>query len=217
VSSSVAAFAVFAALLAVTPGLDTMLVVRTAAVTGRTAGLAAVAGIALGCLVWAGASALGVTAVLTASRLAFEILRAAGVVYLCWIGVRALWHSRRRRPADVVESTVEAVDAVEAQRSTGAAFRTGLVTNLLNPKVGVFYLSVMPQFLPDGLNPLLGSLLLGGIHIAEGVVWLSFVVAIVGRARGWLQRPSVRRRLEQLTGVVFLGFGIRLAFERAPS
>jgi RhtB (resistance to homoserine/threonine) family protein len=210
--TSVAAFAVFAAVLAITPGLDTMLVVRAAAVTGRVAGLAAVAGIALGCLVWAIASALGVTAVLTASRVAFEVLRIAGVAYLCWLGVRALWHARRR-PATggLIDSTVE------AQPSILAAFRTGLVTNLLNPKVGVFYLSVMPQFLPEGLNPLLGSLVLGGIHIAEGIVWLSLVVAVVGRARGWLQRPAVRRRLEQLTGVVFLGFGVRLGFERAPS
>ncbi len=98
-----------------------------------------------------------------------------------------------------------------------AAFRTGLITNLLNPKVGVFYLSVMPQFLPEGLSPLLGSLSLGGIHIVEGIVWLSLVVVVAGRARGWLQRPAIRRRLEQLTGVVFLGFGVRLAFERAPS
>ena len=209
--TSVAAFAIFAAVLAITPGLDTMLVVRTAAATGRVAGLAAVAGIALGCLVWAFASALGVTAVLTASRLAFEVLRIVGVAYLCWLGARALWHARRPAADGVVASTVE------AQSSILPAFRTGLITNLLNPKVGVFYLSVMPQFLPGGLNPLPGSLALGGIHVAEGIVWLSLVVAVVGRARGWLQRPAVRRRLEQLTGVVFLGFGVRLAFERAPS
>src|SRR5262245_9157366 len=116
-----------------------MLVVRTAAVTGRAAGLAAVAGIALGCLVWAVASALGVTAVLTASRLAFEVLRAAGVVFLCWLGLRVLWPVRRPmsggdstveaatmgQAATTVEAatTAEAASAVEAQRSIGAAFR----------------------------------------------------------------------------------------------
>jgi RhtB (resistance to homoserine/threonine) family protein len=205
---SLAAFAVFAAVLTVTPGLDTMLVLRTAVVVGRRAGLAAVLGILLGCLVWAIASALGVTAILTASRLAFDALRIAGAIYLCWLGARALWLARRRRSA-VVEP------APQPERPVGAwaAFRTGLTTNLLNPKVGVFYLSVMPQFLPAGVDPLAGSMALGAIHVVEGLIWLSLVVLVVGRARGWLTRPAVKRRLEQVTGVVFLGFGVRLALD----
>ena len=206
---SLAAFAVFAAVLTVTPGLDTMLVLRTAAVTGRRAGLAAVAGICLGCLVWAVASALGVTAVIAASRLAFETLRIAGVVYLCWLGGRALWLARR-------PSSASTVDAGAPPAGAGRAFRTGLTTNLLNPKVGAFYLSVMPQFLPAGLDPLAGSLALGAIHVVEGLVWLTVVVLVVGRARRWLTRPAVTRRLEQLAGVVFLGFGLRLALDPGP-
>jgi threonine/homoserine/homoserine lactone efflux protein len=198
--SSVGAFAIFAAVLAITPGLDTMLVLRTAALGGRRAGLAAVAGIALGCLVWAVASALGVTAVLAASRLAFEVLRWAGVVYLCYLGVRALLR----------KSTVD-------PSPPAGGIRTGLTTNLLNPKVGVFYLSVMPQFLPAGLPVLAGSLLLGAIHIGLGAVWLTLLVLVSHRAAGLLKRPTVRRRLEQLSGVVFLGFGLRLALERAPT
>jgi RhtB (resistance to homoserine/threonine) family protein len=202
---SVWAFAVFAAVLTVTPGLDTMLVLRTTAVAGRRAGLAAVAGIALGCLAWAVASALGVTALLAASRLAFDVLRVAGVGYLCWLGIRALWQARNG-PAIVAQpSTVDS-----------HAFRTGLTTNLLNPKVGVFYLSVMPQFLPPGADPLLASVALGAIHVAEGLCWLSVVVLAVNRARGWLTRPAVKRRLEQLTGVAFLGFGLRLALQPGP-
>jgi len=203
------AFAVFAAVVAVTPGLDTMLVLRTAAVSGRRPGLAAVAGVALGCLVWAGASALGVTAVLTASQLAYDVLRVAGAVYLCWLGARTLW--RARKPSGPVpDADISTVD----QRRGVAAFRTGLTTNLLNPKVGVFYLSVMPQFLPSGLAPLPGSLALGAIHVAEGVIWLSLLVVAVGRARGWLTRPPIKRRLEQISGAVFIAFGLRLAVER---
>jgi threonine/homoserine/homoserine lactone efflux protein len=219
------AFTVFAAVLTVTPGLDTMLVLRTAAVVGRRAGLAAVLGILLGCLVWAVASALGVTAVLTASQLAFNVLRFAGAAYLCWLGARALWRARRRAAPHGVPSpdgsTSPASPACPDQdpaadsRSpgAGAAFRTGLTTNLLNPKVGVFYLSVMPQFLPSGVDPLAASLALGAIHVLEGLIWLSLIVLAVGRARGYLTRPGVRRRLEQLTGVVFLGFGVRLALD----
>jgi RhtB (resistance to homoserine/threonine) family protein len=204
---SVWAFAIFAAVLTVTPGLDTILVLRTTAVAGRRTGLAAATGIALGCLAWAAASALGVTALLAASRLAFDVLRVAGVAYLVWLGARALWHARRRTAVQpTVPSTVDP-----------HAFRTGLTTNLLNAKVGVFYLSVMPQFLPPGVNPLTASLALGAIHVVEGLIWLSLVVLAVNRARGWLGRPAVRRRLEQVTGVVFLAFGLRLALESGPS
>ena len=207
--SGIAAFAVFAAILTITPGLDTMLVLRTAAVSGRAAGIAAVTGVALGCLVWAVASAAGVTAVLAASRVAFEILRAAGVGYLLWLGGRALWQARRPFTGPSALPTAPA-------QSWGRALRTGFTTNLLNPKVGVFYLSVMPQFLPTGVNPLAGSLALGAIHIGEGFVWLTIVVLAVNLARGWLTRPTVRRRLEQFTGLVFIGFAVRLAADRAP-
>jgi threonine/homoserine/homoserine lactone efflux protein len=221
--TGIAAFAVFAAILAITPGLDTMLVLRTTAVSGRAAGIAAVTGVALGCLVWAVASAAGVTAVLAASRVAFEILRAAGVAYLFWLGGRALWHARRpdptpspAAPPPAAPSPAVPASAVPVQR-WGSALRTGFTTNLLNPKVGVFYLSVMPQFLPGGLSPLAGSLALGAIHIGEGFVWLSIVVLAVNLARGWLTRPTVRRRLEQCTGVVFIAFGVRLALNaRSP-
>jgi threonine/homoserine/homoserine lactone efflux protein len=245
--SSVGAFALFAAVLAITPGLDTMLVLRTTARRGRRVGLAAVAGVGLGCVVWVLASALGVTAVLAASRLAFEVLRVAGVGYLCWLGVRALWLSRRPvgpagtavRASPVAPTVAEVpvgpsvaavtgvsgasaapggLSTVESRGLTaGWALRTGFTTNLLNPKVGVFYLSVLPQFLPAGLGPLAGSLVLGAIHIGEGAVWLSVVVLAVNRFRGWFARPALARWLERLTGVVLLAFGLRLALDPPPA
>ncbi len=217
--SSLVAFALFAALLTITPGPDTLLVLRATAVGGRAAGIAAAVGINVGCLVWAVASAVGVTALVTTSRLAFEVLRIAGVAYLCWLGVRALWSARRRRPAARLagaDRTGGMAEPVGERWSTGRALRTGLTTNLLNPKIGAFYLSVLPQFLPDGMNPLGGSLLLALIHDVEGLLWLSALAFLVTRARAFLTRPSVRRRFEQVTGVVFIAFGVRLAVERAP-
>ncbi len=202
-------FAIFAAVVTITPGVDTLLVLRTAASAGRTAGFATVAGIVLGCLIWATVSALGVTAVLAASRLAFEILRAAGAAYLLWLGVRALWRSRQPVPSGHVGGV--------RRHSPVRAWRTGLTTNLLNPKVGAFYLSVMPAFLPPGVPALGGSLALGAIHAVEGMMWLTTLVLAVGRARAWLDRPTVARRLEAISGVVFVGFGLRLALEHAPA
>ncbi len=217
---SFVAFALFAAVVTITPGVDTMLVVRTSARSGRRAGVAAAAGIVVGCLIWAALSALGVTAVLTASRLAFEVLRAAGVAYLVFLGVRALWRARRPAVAvagaDPLFGAGAAAPPAPPARAAAAAARTGLTTNLLNPKVGAFYLSVMPAFLPAGVPALVGALGLGAIHAIEGLLWLSGLVLVVGRARAFLGRPTVARRLEQLTGVVFVAFGLRLAFERAP-
>jgi threonine/homoserine/homoserine lactone efflux protein len=205
---SLVAFAAVAAIVTVTPGVDTLLVLRTAAVGGRTAALAAGAGIGLGCLCWAAASALGLTALIAASRLAYDVLRWAGAAYLCWLGARALWRARGRA------STVD----VKERGSAGTpalALRTGLVNNLLNPKVGVFYLSMLPQFLPDGVNPLLASLAMAAIHNVEGMLWFVLLAFAVGRAGGLLARPAVRRRLDQLTAMVFIGFGVRLAVEGA--
>ena len=199
------AFAVFAAIVTITPGLDTMLVVRTAAVSGRAAAFAAAAGIMLGCLCWAVASALGITALVSASRVGYEILRWAGAGYLCYLGVRALW--RHRRP-----STVEG-DAGPQPVGRASAFRVGLTTNLLNPKIGAFYLSALPQFLPHGVAPLLASTALAMVHNVEGLIWFTGLVFLVGRAARVLSRPAVKRRLEQVAGVVFIGFGIRLVLE----
>jgi len=205
---SALAFAVFAAVITITPGLDTVLVLRTAAVDGRRPAFAAATGIALGCLCWASASALGITALLTASRLGYDILRWAGAAYLCWLGVRLWW--RARVPVDLAEVPVDAA----VTRGAVEAFRVGLTTNLLNPKVGVFYLSVLPQFLPDGVPPLLASAALGAVHVGEGLLWFAALITVVGRAGRWFSRPAVRRRLDQVSAVVFVGLGVRLAASR---
>ncbi|TYK46000.1 LysE family translocator [Actinomadura decatromicini] len=201
------AFAGVAALLTVTPGVDTMLVLRTTVTGGRRTGHLAAAGVVSGLVCWALASAAGLTAVLAASRIAFDVLRVAGACYLLWLGGQALWNARRGRAA--VED-----DADEPRLSGLTAFRTGLTTNLLNPKVGVFYLSLLPQFIPHGSPVFWTSMLFVAIHAAESLLWLAVIVGVARAARRALSRPAVRRRLQQVTGVAFIGFGIRLAVER---
>ncbi len=231
--ASVLAFAAFAALITIIPGLDTMLVVRAAALGGWRSGLAAGLGIGTGVLCWATASGLGITALLTASRVGYDVLRWLGAGYLCYLGVRALL----RKPVELAAvsfapSRGSVGGARLARRHLGrsgrsaiasqnpappalprGAFRTGLATNLLNPKIGVFYLSVLPQFIPHGVHPLLASVLLGLLHDVEGMIWFALLVLVVGRAAALLARPTVRRRLDQIAGLVFIGFGVRLAIE----
>lgn len=207
------AFALVAALLTITPGVDTALVIRNTLAGGRACGLRTSAGVCSGVVTWGVLSAAGVSAVLTASRAAYDVLRVAGAAYLLVLGVRTLLATRRsRRPAAAVADAPPQEQAPPAHAR--AAFRAGMLTNLLNPKVGVFYVTLLPQFIPAGAPVLPASLLLAGIHATEGIVWLAGVTLAVSRARAVMQRPSVRRGLERVTGVVLIGFGARVALER---
>jgi threonine/homoserine/homoserine lactone efflux protein len=198
------AFLVAASILTVTPGLDTALVLRTAAVTGpRPAGFAAL-GIALGCLVWGAMVSLGLGALLAASQLAYALLKWAGALYLLWLGAGLLL-----RPRGQADSGASAAEGNAAQ-----ALRRGLLTNLLNPKVGVFYVTFLPQFVPAGASVAGFSFLLAAIHVLLGLAWFALLIGAtvpLGRA---LSRPQVVRTLDRLTGGVFVAFGVKLALAR---
>jgi threonine/homoserine/homoserine lactone efflux protein len=199
------AFSVAAGLLTLTPGLDTALVLRTAAVEGpKRAGLAAI-GIGAGCLIWGAAAALGLAALLQASAMAFNILKWAGAAYLVWLGLGMLFKPRTQFV--VGAATADGGDAF-------AWLRKGFFTNLLNPKVGVFYVSFLPQFLPQGVAPAPFIFLLASLHVLMGLVWFAVLIAATRPIATALKRPAVVRWLDRATGVVFLGFGARLAFER---
>jgi threonine/homoserine/homoserine lactone efflux protein len=205
--SSFLVFLGVAALLTLSPGADTALVTRNALGRGRASALFTTFGICLGCLTHAIASSLGLSLVLARSREAYEIMKWAGALYLMYIGFRSLrqaWSGAAGAPPPSGDLT-------------GARLRSfleGLFTNLLNPKVALFYVTFLPQFV-DPARPVLGqSLLLASIHIAMGLVWLSFYAAFISRLSGVLLRPTVRRRFEAATGAVLIGLGIRLAVER---
>lgn len=201
----VLAFAGIAALVTVTPGSDTMLVIRSALVRGRRAGLLTVLGVCAGVFVHATASALGLSAVLVRSAGAFDLVKTAGAVYLVLLGVQSIRTALRGgSPA------APPAELLDARR----AFVEGLLNNVLNPKVAVFYLAFLPQFMTAGDPVLPRSILLAGIHFAEAAVWLTLVAVFVARIRGALARPRVRRALEGVTGLVLIGFGLKLATAR---
>ncbi|TWF93591.1 LysE family translocator [Saccharopolyspora dendranthemae] len=204
-SAALWGFTIVAVLGVMTPGLDTMLVLRHALLGGRRAGFTAVLGITTGCLVWGAAGIVGLTALLTASELAYTAVRVLGAAYLIWLGASALWKTLpRNRKAETPTKDAP------AGRS---AFRAGLMTNLLNPKVGVFYMSLLPQFLPTGPDASAWGALLVAIHLAAGLVWLPALVWTAGRARAFFQRERVRRWMDRLTATVLLGLGAKLAAE----
>lgn len=205
VTAAVLGFAVVAAALTVTPGLDTALVLRAALTRSRGEAAATAAGIVAGLFVWGAAAAVGVSALLATSQLAYDLLRWAGAAYLVWFGLRLL--VRAIRPQATIDGAAGAADP-----SSWRAARLGLTTNLLNPKVGVFYAALLPQFLPAGSDPLLVGLLLAGVHAVLSVAWFALLIGLASGFSRWLRRPGTVRAIDGVTGVTLVGFGVRLAF-----
>lgn len=201
---SLLAFTLAAALITVTPGLDTALVLRTAAVEGGRRALLAGLGICLGCLGWGAIVALGLGALLAASRLAYTILRFGGAAYLVWLGVQLL-----AKPRNGLGET--------GFRSAGSGLawlRRGFLTNMLNPKVGVFYVSFLPQFVPAGADVPAITFLLAVIHSGLGLLWFLLLIGATRPLSRALRNPVTVRALDRLTGGVFLLFAARLALSR---
>ncbi|MBU2665448.1 LysE family transporter [Actinoplanes bogorensis] len=309
-------FVLVVGLLTLTPGLDTALILRTATIQSARSAWGVVLGIQTGTLAWGILASAGITALLTASQLAYDVVRWTGAAYLIWMGARMLWSTRHPRrttvtpsphqtiiePADtqhraapsqppnsaawheassgapdgphtpssptphdvstgapdgpptssspashelppdapdgpptpsspashelppdapdgrgITSSRSDALpsDALPSGRRGGfvSGWRRGLLTNLLNPKMGAFYVALLPQFIPSGASPLLYGVLLAGVHVALGLIWSTVLVTAARRLRTLLRRPRARRVLDRITGVVIVGFGLRLATE----
>ena len=208
VTAAILAFAVVAGLMTLVPGIDTALVLRTSITQGQARAFAAAAGISVGVLVWGIAAALGVSALLAASQLAFDVLRWVGAGYVAWLGITLIMRASRGAHVDL--------DAGSANReSAWTGFRRGLLTNLLNPKIGVFYVALLPQFLPDDVPAVLGGALLALVHVVEGMTWFTLLIVATQALRAWLGRPAVQAWIDRITGAVLIGFGIKLALSRA--
>lgn len=203
VAQPLIAFLAAAGLLTLTPGVDTAMVLRAATVEGRRPAVLAAIGIGLGCLIWGAAVALGLGALITASPVAFLGLKWAGTAYLLYLGAKLIWKPRRMLALDSATSA--------ARRGGLDALRRGLLTNLLNPKIGVFYVSFLPQFTPPGMNMAPYTFMLACIHVVLGLLWFAVLIAATVPIGRFMERPGVVTAMDRVTGLVFIGFGARLA------
>jgi RhtB (resistance to homoserine/threonine) family protein len=195
------AFVAVAAVVVITPGVDMALVTRNALMYGRRAAVLTALGINVGIFIWVMAAALGLAAVVATSAEVFTAIKLAGAVYLIYLGVQAF---RSRHDDHPVAGPAP---------NGGHALRQGLVSNLLNPKIAVFFTSLLPQFV--GSTSSVGELLLLGLLFnAMGICWLLVYAMAAARGRNLLLRPRVRRLLDRITGVVLIALGTRLALER---
>ncbi|MFA3878778.1 LysE family translocator [Streptomyces sp. MMCC 100] len=190
------------AVLTMVPGPDMAVVTKRAVASGWQDGLRAVGGITAGLLVWGVLAVAGLAAVLSASAAAYTVVKLAGAVYLLFLGVQALLQSRRGRS--------QAPAAAVAQ-PRGNPWRTGLVSNVLNPKIAVFYTGLLPALAPTGLSPHTGMALLVLVHTLLTSVWLGGYVLLLSKARAFFEKPAVRRGMDRVTGVVLIGFGLEVA------
>ncbi|WP_409076264.1 LysE family translocator (plasmid) [Pantoea sp. C3] len=201
VTDSLLAFSLAALLLTLTPGLDTALILRTACAEGGRKAFQAAIGIDTGCFIWGALVALGLGALLTVSELAYTILKICGAGYLCWLGLQLL-----RRP----RSSFSENDGNTS--SQGNWFVKGMLGNVLNPKMGIFYVSFLPQFIPAGHSPLIWTFILVSIHVLIGTLWSVTLIMSTHFASGILKKSRVIRAMDRATGGLFLCFAARLAF-----
>lgn len=208
IPEAIGAYTIAAALLTMLPGPDTAVVLVTAINAGRAAAMRAALGIGAGLLIWGTAAGLGLAAVLRASSEAYTVFKFACAAYLVWLGLIALRSAIKRRQADPPLH-----EPRKRRLALPWGFRQALLTAALNPKLGVFFVAFLPQFLPPHTSPFAMTMLFTAIHAAVAIIWYLVLGNLAGAARTWLNRPRVRQTIAAVTGAVFVFFGLRIATE----
>jgi RhtB (resistance to homoserine/threonine) family protein len=200
-------FITVAAVVIAIPGPDTAVVTKNVLVHGRRVAFGTSLGVSAGLSIWTLAAAVGVASVVRASAVAFTVLKLAGALYLVWLGLQAL------RAARSTQSGAVALTVKRPAMSALGGFRQGLLSDLANPKIGIFFTSLLPQFVDPGRPVLLPFLALGAVFVSMTVLWLCAYCLIAARAAKTLQRPRVKAAMDRVTGVVLIALGLRLAVE----
>jgi threonine/homoserine/homoserine lactone efflux protein len=197
-------------LIVLLPGPDSLVVVRGLVRGGRRGGASTAAGVLAGLAVWVAATTLGLSALLRASETGYETLKIAGAGYLLWIGARSLLAVRRSAGQVAAEGDGP---MAPAPLLGGSGFGAGFLTDILNPKVGVFFISFLPGFVPAGHSVGWTTLGFGIWYTVLSALYFIGLIAVSGTIATWMAQARVRRRLDALTGLVLVGFGLRLATE----
>jgi threonine/homoserine/homoserine lactone efflux protein len=213
------AFVLFSAVLTITPGVDMALVARSALSRGRNAAFMTTLGIISGLPIHAFLSAVGLSVILSQSALAFETVKLLGAGYLVYLGVRTIISAgksggKHTSPLGIEAAVLQGSNPTETRKVYLRSYFEGLLNNLLNPKVALFYLTFLPQFMSPGDPVLARSLLMGLIHAAEGIIWLMLYAYFLSRLGEVMNRPTVKRNIERVTGLLLVGLGVRLVWEK---
>ena len=189
-------------LLTLTPGLDTTLIIRTATIEGKIKAFQTALGINLGCIVWGIIVACGLGALLMTSDLAFNALKWMGTAYLTWLGFNLILKPRTQ------------LAGLNESAATQNWFMKGLWGNLLNPKVGIFYISFLPQFIPHTASPVVWTMGLVLIHVLIGFIWSIFLIVAMQSIAAYLKQPKFIQYMDRITGSIFILFALKLALSK---
>lgn len=202
--SSLASFTLASTLLVLLPGPDSLVVMRGLARGGRAGGVRTSLGVMTGLLVWVLAAVLGLSAILQMSEIGYEVLKIVGGCYLVVLGVQTLRSIRSLRGGPSVD---------EAPSSRRAGFLTGFTTDILNPKIGIMFITLLPGFVPDGAPVAWTTLGFGLVYLALTGVYFAVLIVAADRIGAWMRAPRIRRRIDLVAGLALVGFGLRLATE----
>ncbi len=200
-------FLIAITLLTITPGVDTMLVIRNSARGGWRDGVVTSTGICSGLFVHATVSALGISVILLQSAYAFNLLKLLGAGYLIWLGLSSWYGLLKKRSILTLPDAPVQAHRLQRRRS----FREGFLSNALNPKTAIFYMAFLPQFIDPAGSALLQSVLLAGLHFVIAMLWQTLLAVTVNRAKDWLQRPGVNQVFNGVTGSLLVFLGVKLA------
>jgi RhtB (resistance to homoserine/threonine) family protein len=198
-------FILLSLFVVMSPGIDTALLTKRTISDGKGDGFKMALGITSGSLVHTFAAAFGLSAILMQSAAAFEIIKYVGAIYLIYLGITSFLTKK--------ENKVEEVDQRAVIRS---AFKQGLFSNVLNPKVAIFFLTFLPQFIYAESGAAKQLILMGMIYTLLSITWFFLYVFFINYLRTWLTTPKVQGWMEKATGIVLIGFGLKLAFEKQP-
>lgn len=204
-------FILMSILLVILPGPDTGLATNNTIIYGKIGGIRTVFGITTGLVIHTSAAVLGLSAIIVKSAFLFSVFKYAGALYLIYLGIMALWTIKNKR------TSIDSDPALSNNKFQNAScFRQGFLTNLLNPKVAVFFLTFLPQFVVVDKNVFIQFLMMGGIYIILTLIWFMLYVNFINYINVWMKKPSTQHFIQGISGVILVGFGIKLALEKSP-
>lgn len=209
---NISVFLVMCILLIILPGPDTAIATKNTLTVSRKGGLQTIIGSCCGLLIHTCAAVIGLSAIIVKSAYIFAVLKYVGAVYLCYLGIKTLWTLRTIRTQSPV---VDDVGSIEHKYSHQSCFKQGFLTNVTNPKVAVFFLTFLPQFVDGNSGTFFPFLIMGLIYTALTMLWFVFYVYLLDRISAFMKKPSTKAVIEGLTGAILIAFGIKLALEKA--
>jgi len=201
-------FIIMCICLIILPGPDTAMATKNTLVAGKIGGVKTVFGTCVALLIHTLAAVIGLSALIVKSALLFSIFKYVGAVYLVYIGIKALLAVKSTE--DLTTNEVP----INNENKHTSCFRQGFLTNLLNPKVAVFFLTFLPQFLNQNHNTFIQLLVMGLTYLILTVIWFAFYIFLIDKISAFMKKPKTQRYIQGVTGIVLIGFGIKLAFER---